>query len=345
MIRRALRLLLVIALVVGVAGGLFYVRFNEPYQGYAGGEQFVEVNAGEGTAVIGRKLVDAGVVRDRSAFRAALWLTGAAKRLQAGEYRFDRPMTATEVVNKIARGEVYLRAITFPEGLTLIEMAHIFESRGFGKASAFLTAARNAALIHDLDPSAHNLEGYLFPETYNLSRRAGAVELVKMMVARFHEVFTPDLRDAARERGLSVRQAVTLASLVEKETSRPEERPTVAAVYMRRWRIGMPLQADPTVIYALVLAGRYAGNITKEGLAIDSPYNTYRYPGLPPGPIASPGKGALEAAVNPAAVDYLYFVSRNDGSHEFARTLDEHNHNVYRYQIQYFRQKRLEAKQ
>jgi UPF0755 protein len=163
---------------------------------------------------------------------------------------------------------------------------------------------------------------------------------VAAMVERFEKVFTPDLQHAAAAHGLTTRQAVTLASIVEKETAKPEERPLVAAVYANRLRIGMALQCDPTVIYALAKAGRYDGNVHKADLSYDSPYNTYRYPGLPPGPIASPGKAALEAAVHPADASFLYFVSRNDGSHEFARTLDEHNHNVQKFQIQYFRDKR-----
>src|SRR5262249_25918662 len=150
------------------------------------------------------------------------------------------------------------------------------------------------------------------------------------------------MRSAAQARGLTVRQAVTLASIVEKETAKPDERPLVAAVYSTRLRVGMPLQCDPTGIYALAKAGRYDGNIHKADLSIDSPYTPYRYPGLPPGPIASPGRASLEAAVHPAAADYLYFVSRNDGSHEFARTLDEHNRNVRKYQIDYFRAHRTD---
>jgi UPF0755 protein len=161
------------------------------------------------------------------------------------------------------------------------------------------------------------------------------------MTDRFERVMTPDLRQAADAKGLTVRQAVTLASIIEKEASRQEERPLVAAVYTNRLRIGMPLQADPTVIFALLRAGTYTGNLRRDDLGFDSPYNTYRYRGLPPGPIASPGRAAIEAALNPAAVDYLYFVSRNDGSHEFARTLDEHNRNVQKWQVQYFRDKRL----
>ena len=232
---------------------------------------------------------------------------------------------------------MYVINVTFPEGLTIADMSKIFESHGIGTAASFVEAAKDAALVHDLDPAAKDLEGYLFPETYALSRHTDAPKLIKLMVSRFDHVFTPELRQAAAARNLTVRQAVTLASIVEKETARPEERPLVAAVYTTRLRIGMPLQCDPTVIYALTKRGGYSGNIHKDDLSIDSPYNTYRYPGLPPGPIASPGRASLEAAVHPADADYLYFVSRNDGSHEFARTLDEHNRNVHKYQIEYFR--------
>ena len=195
--------------------------------------------------------------------------------------------------------------------------------------------------MRDLDRSATDLEGYLFPETYAVSRHVMPQQLVRAMVERFTRVLTQDLRDAASARGLSVRQLVTLASIIEKETGAASERPLVAAVYSNRLKIGMGLQCDPTVIFALQRAGRFDGNLSREDLAFDSPYNTYRYPGLPPGPIAAPGKGSLEAAARPADADYLYFVSRNDGTHAFARTLDEHNHNVQEFQVQYFREKRL----
>ncbi len=180
----------------------------------------------------------------------------------------------------------------------------------------------------------------MFPETYALPRKTDADKLIRMMVARFEHVFTPELRQAAASRQLSVRQAVTLASIVERETARAEERPLVAAVFVNRLKLRMPLQTDPTVIYALQRAGAYTGNLRRDDLAFDSPYNTYRYPGLPPGPIASPGRASLDAAVHPADADFLYFVSRNDGSHEFARTLDEHNRNVHKYQVEYFRERR-----
>jgi len=230
--------------------------------------------------------------------------------------------------------------VTFREGLTIHEMSLVYEQAFLGAAEDFRRAARDARPIRDLDPEAPDLEGYLFPDTYSLRRQTAAPVLVGQMVDAFKKVFTPALQDAARARGLTVRQAVTLASLVEKETGVPEERPLVAAVYLNRHAIRMPMQADPTVIYAMQRQGNYNGNIRKEDLQIDSPYNTYRYPGLPPGPIAAPGKASLEAAVNPAAVDYLYFVSRNDGSHVFARTLEEHNRNVQEWQIRFFREQR-----
>ncbi|HZP49142.1 MAG TPA: endolytic transglycosylase MltG [Vicinamibacterales bacterium] len=335
--KKLLALIVLLVAAAAGAGAWLYVRARQPYKGFAGDEQFVEIPQGAGSRTIGDRLVQGGVVRDQLTFRAALWLTGQGRRLKAGEYRFDRAMTPAEVIDKLARGDVFVLHLTFPEGLTSFEMAKIFESHGLGPAAAFVDAARDASLVRAIDPDATSLEGYLFPETYAVPRHTDAAKLVRLMVAQFERAWTPALRDAAAAQHLTPHAAVTLASIVEKETAQPAERPTVAAVYENRLRIGMPLQCDPTVIYALELAGRYDGNIHKQDLAIESPYNTYRYPGLPPGPIASPGRAALEAAVHPAAADYLYFVSRNDGTHVFARTLDEHNRNVRKFQVEYFR--------
>jgi UPF0755 protein len=338
--KKLLGLLLLVLVGAGAAAGLMYVRVNQPYRGYQSAEQFVEIPQGIGSLPIGERLVQAGVIRDLATYRTALWMSGQGRHLKAGEYRFDRAMTPFKIIDKIARGDVYVISVTFPEGLTFAEMAKIFESHGLGLAASFVQAAKDPAPIRDLDPAAKDLEGYLFPETYALPRHTDAAKLVRMMVARFDKVFTPELQQAAAARNLTVRQAVTLASIVEKETAKAGERPLVAAVYTTRLRIGMQLQCDPTVIYALAKAGRYGGNIHKDDLSFDSPYNTYRYPGLPPGPIASPGRASLDAAVHPADADFLYFVSRNDGSHEFARTLEEHNRNVQKYQVQYFRDRR-----
>jgi UPF0755 protein len=330
--------LVVLLLVAAVAAtGVMYVRVDQPYRGYDGSEQFVEIPPGAGSRAIGDRLVAAGVVRDAATYRAALWMSGQGRHLKAGEYRFDRAMTPFEAIDKIARGDVFVISLTFPEGLTIAEMAKLFESHGLGPARAFVTAAGDPEPIRALDPAARDLEGYLFPDTYALPRHTTAAQLMRLAVTRFEHLFTADLRQDAGARHLTVRQAVTLASIVEKEASRPDERPQIAGVYMNRLRLGMPLQCDPTVIYALQRAGKYTGNLRRDDLGFDSPYNTYRYPGLPPGPIASPGRASLEAAVHPAANEYLYFVSRNDGSHEFARTLDEHNRNVQKYQVQYFR--------
>jgi len=339
-LKRLLIALTVLILIGAGAAAWFVAGVDRPYLGYQGGEQFVEIPQGAGPAGIARRLAQAGVVRSAATFRVAVWLTGEGRRLQAGEYRFDHPVSARQVVDRIARGEVYLRPITFPEGLTMRQMADLYEQKGFGTADAFLAAARNVSLVSSIDPAADDLEGYLFPDTYALPRRATADQLVARMVAAFDKALSPQVRQDAAGRGLGVRQLVTLASIVEKETGTAAERPLVAAVYSNRLKIGMGLQCDPTVIYALEKAGRYNGNLTRESLAFDSPYNTYRYAGLPPGPIANPGRSSLEAAAHPADVPYLYFVSRNDGTHAFATTLAEHNRNVEEFQRKYFRDRR-----
>jgi len=340
-----LSLLVVVVLVAGGAAAfVFYMvnRIQQPYKGFSDPERFVEIPSGTGAVEIRRRLVEAGVVSDELSFRAALMWTGQSRALKAGEYRFDRPMSVVDVVEKLARGDVYGHPITFPEGLTIREMAEIVEARGFGKADEFIKAAHDGSLVNDLDPAAKDLEGYLFPETYTLPRGTPVATLVSLMVQRFRDTYTALEAKRSGKVDLSTRQIVTLASLVEKETGKAEERPLVAAVYRNRLDKNMAMQADPTVVYALVKAGTYDGNIRKRDLSFDSPYNTYKYAGLPPGPIASPGRAALEAALAPADVEYLYFVSRNDGSHAFAETLAKHNANVQEYQVLYFRKQRLE---
>ena len=343
--KKVVVLLLALILLGGaVAAYVFTLRLNQPFRGYTSSEVFVDIPSGAGSRTIGERLIAAGVIRDDLTYRFALWRSGHARRLKAGEYQFEGEMTPLAVLDKIARGDVVLINLTFREGLTIDEMSRVFEASGFGPAASFVAAARDASLVQAFDKQARDLEGYLFPDTYSFPRGSDAVRVVRAMVERFEQVATPELRKAAESRGLSVRQFVTLASLVEKETAKAEERPLVAAVYTNRLKIGMGLQCDPTVIYALQRAGRYTGNLRRDDLQFDSPYNTYRYPGLPPGPIAAPGQGALEASANPADVDFVYFVSRNDGSHEFARTLDEHNRNVQRWQVQYFRDLRAQRR-
>jgi UPF0755 protein len=343
-VRKWLRAVVALAIVAGLAAAGVAAwardRAQTPYRGYRGDAQFVDIPAGASPRAIASRLVEAGVVRDTTTFRVAVWLTGRARDLKAGEYRFAEPRSAVQVVETIARGQIYTQPVTFREGLTIGEMAEIYESRGLGPRATFIAAAGDASLIRDLDAAASDLEGYLFPDTYPVPRKAPAPLLIEHMVRGFRAAFPQPLIDAAAAQGLSVRQVVTLAALVEKETAEDAERPLVAAVYRNRLRLGMPMQADPTVIFALQRAGRWNGNLTRADLGFDSPYNTYRYPGLPPGPIAAPGRRALEAVVKPAAVDFLYFVSRNDGTHVFAATLAEHNRNVQEWQVRYFRERR-----
>jgi UPF0755 protein len=331
--RRLFRLVVVASLAVAAAAAWGYVRLSRPYRGFVGEETFVDLPSGTSVAEIARRLAAAGVVPDPYTFRLAAHLAHDDRRLQAGEYRFSEAATPGEVAARLARGDVFTRPVTFPEGLTIEEMAAVFEHTGIGSAASFRAAASNVALIAGFDPEAATLEGYLFPETYPLSRHAGAPELVAAMVARFGHVYDAELRATAVAEEMNPREVVTLASLVELETAQPAERPLIAAVFRNRLRLSMPLQCDPTVVYALVQAHRWRGTIHKVDLDINSPYNTYRVSGLPPGPIASPGRASLEAAVHPAEATYLYFVSRNDGTHAFATTLAEHNRNVAMYQV------------
>jgi len=288
------------------------------------------VTQGESAGAIGRRLHALGLVRHPAVFWALILVKGAGGHLRAGEYSLDGPVCLDEIVDILARGDVVRHEITFPEGKTLEEMAEIAAAAGF-EAARFLSAARDPSPIQDLDPQAGDLEGYLFPDTYDLRPGGDAAALVSRMVQRFREVVGP-LTPRLAERNLTLRETVILASLVELETGRGEERPRIAAVFQNRLDKAMPLQTDPTVIYALRKAGSNQRTIHKKDLSIDSPYNTYRHRGLPPGPIAAPGRPSLEAVLYPAPVKDLYFVSRNDGTHYFSETLVEHLRAVDRYQ-------------
>ncbi|HEY2945312.1 MAG TPA: endolytic transglycosylase MltG [Vicinamibacteria bacterium] len=328
-----MRKLLLFLLVV--AGGLYLVWYHEtrwPVRRASDPPQTLIVEPGAGVLEIGRQLQGLGLVRHPEVFRALVVSEAAASRLRAGEYALEGEMSLDQIVEKMVRGDVVHHMVTFPEGTAIEEMARIVASQGI-PAPAFLEAARDVSLVKDLDPEASDLEGYLFPDTYEVEpRRAdAAVALVKRMVHRFREVEGPMSAKVAAS-GVSLREVVTLASLVELETARKEERPHIAAVFLNRLRRRMPLQTDPTVIYALRRAGTWDGNIRKEDLDIASPYNTYRVAGLPPGPIAAPGREAIRAVLEPLPSDDLYFVSRNDGSHQFSRTLAEHDRAVNLYQ-------------
>lgn len=258
--------------------------------------------------------------------------------IKAGVYEFSKPISAADVLEKLIRGDVILKSVTIREGLDRFAVARLFAAEGLGKAAEWDKSTADAESIHDIAPEATSLEGYLFPDTYKFSPGTPVRTIVAEMVANFRKHFSGEM--AFITTGLSVHQTVTLASIVESEAQRPEERPLVASVYLNRLRRHMLLGADPTVIYALKLAHRWDGNIRKADLQIDSRYNTYRFPNLPPGPIANPGLASLRAAAAPAQSPFLYFVARHDGSHAFATTIEEHNRNVHIYQIQWYRNQR-----
>lgn len=272
-----------------------------------------------------------GVIRSPWAFRLLAEGTGAAASLRAGEYDLSPGMSPRQIIRRLVRGEVVTYAFTIPEGYTVAQIADLLAEKGLADKERFLAAAARAELAPVPLPLPgrvrYALEGYLFPDTYRVPRGMEERELIALMVRRFREVFAP-LEEKAARLGLSVAEAVTLASIVEKETADERERPLVAGVFWNRLRQGMLLQADPTVLYAL---NRTEGPLLRSELEVDSPYNTYRYAGLPPGPIANPGATALRAAVEPLATDYLYFVARGDGTHHFSRTFAEHHRAVRRY--------------
>ena len=325
-----MRKLILLLILLALAYGAWFHETRWPVRGSGDPPQPLVVAQGAGVRDIGRQLHQLGLVRHPEVFRAYVLSRGETGRLRAGEYALEGSMSLEQIVDKLVRGDVVRHVVTFPEGMNLEDMARLAAVKGI-PVEAFLAAARSPDLIRDLDPEAGDLEGYLFPDTYDLPRGPdAAAQLVARMVRRFRTVMGPELTRLPS--GRTLRQVVTLASIVETETARPEERPRVAAVFLNRLKRRMPMQTDPTVIYALRKAGTWDGNIRKGDLDVDSPYNTYRYPGLPPGPIASPGRASLQAALHPAESRDLYFVSRNDGSHVFSETLAEHERWVNQYQ-------------
>ena len=321
---------------VGLAGWVWR-QLALPHQGYDGEEALVVVEPGRSATAILDQLATAGVLRDPRLARLYLVHVLGDPPLYAGEYRFVGPRSVRQVLDQLIRGDVVLHSVTLVEGWTLEETAAALAAAGLGDAQSFLAAMRDPGAIADLDREARDLEGYLFPETYSFARGTSEATIVATLVRTFRVRFAGDVRPLAGER--PARALVTLASIVEKEARLAEERPLVAGVYANRLRIGMALYADPTVIFALKRRGTWDGNLRRDHLALDDPYNTYRYRGLPPGPSCSPGLASLQAAAAPAAVEYLYFVSRNDGSHVFAANLAEHNRNVEQWQRRYWRER------
>ncbi len=290
----------------------------------------IEIEPGTGSRAIAQKLQHAGVLRSPWPFLALHYLSPARKKLKAGEYQFEGSSPVWRVHDKLARGDIFYHPFTIPEGFNVFDIAAAAEQQGFCKSKDFLVAAQNPHLVSDIAPNAVSLEGFLFPDTYRFARRTTPKEMVAKMVERFRKVYGEVTR-SAHANVPAVLQVVTLASMVEKETARADERPLVAGVFQNRLGAGMKLQCDPTVVYAAVLEGKYRGTIYASDLARESKYNTYFVIGLPPGPVANPGRASLEAAVSPAETPYMYFVSDSAGGHVFSKTLGEHERHTADY--------------
>jgi UPF0755 protein len=319
------KFLTLVLLTVLAAGGWLAWALMTPVT--PEGQKFVMLRPGYSTRRIATELEAAGVIRSRLGF--ILWHRIHRKQsLKAGEYLFDKKARTLDVYNRLVRGDIYVHTVVIPEGFTMFDIAQAVQDAGLGSSQEFLAVAQsNTGLISDLAPDAKTLEGYLFPNTYEFTRTQSMKDIAAAMVKQFRQV--------AEQIGLNpsgqnadVQKTVTMASIIEKETAVPEERSVVASVYYNRLARNIALQADPSVIYAELLNGNYAGALHHSDMQFQSAYNTYTHPGLPPGPIGNPGRNSLEAALHPAQTDYYYFVSDGNGHHRFSRSLEEHNQNV-----------------
>ncbi len=337
-------LLLLLVLLIVAGFGLFLWVGNAvstPVE-HPSAEHIIVIESGTGTQAIIAKLEAAGIVRHPAALKFYLSVTGGSARLKAGSYKFKSPISPLEALEQIQAGGIAFERVTIPEGFNRFDIAERLAKTGKASEKEFLRLLNDISLIATLDPGAKNLEGYLFPDTYNYGPDTKPEDLVRAMVERFKGVFKPEWRSRASELGMSIRSVVTLASMIEEEARVADERPIIASVFKNRLRIGMPLASDPTFIYASILAGDYDGNPNQpRHRQRNSPYNTYINTGLPPGPIASPGRASIEAALYPDDTDFLYFVvSGTEGRHKFSRTSAEHDAAVAEYRQQQREQQR-----
>ncbi|PLX95414.1 MAG: endolytic transglycosylase MltG [Desulfuromonas sp.] len=328
-LRRVILFFLILTLLIGATTSLWLVQSLRPPEG-EGVTVEVIIPKGASLSSVAKTLVGAGVIRNATTFGLYARWQKAGPRIKAGEYLFALPVSASQVLQQLLAGEVRRYRLTIPEGLTLVEIATRLDEAQLADGNSFLRLARSPDSVTRLALEGPTLEGFLFPETYLLEKKQGEEAILKTMVDEFKRRCTPELLQEAAGFGLDRLQLVTLASIVQKEAGNREEMPQIAAVFHNRLRRGMPLQADPTVIYGIE---NFNGNLTRRDLETWTPYNTYRIPGLPPGPIANPGDEALWAVAKPARSDALYFVARGDGTHAFSRTLKEHNAAVRRYQL------------
>jgi UPF0755 protein len=328
--RKLLRFLLAVAVIALVTIGSIAYWLTRPVT--LAEDTFVEINRGTSTRRIADQLTQQGVIRSPYEL-LALRALRPGSRLQAGEYEFSGTLTAWEVFEKIRLGQVFYEEVTVPEGSNIFDIAALLDNTDSIESADFLVAAKDPSMVKDLDAAAPSLEGYLFPSSYRVTHTTTARDLCRMMTQEFRRQWKALQKSAEPAAHMDVHQTVILASLVEKETAIPQERPLVAAVFANRLQLNMPLQCDPTTVYAALLENRYEGVIHKSDLASNNAYNTYAHSGLPPGPIGNPGALSLKAALDPAKTNVLYFVAKGDGSgtHHFSATLAEHEIAVLQY--------------
>lgn len=326
-----LGVVVLLLVAIGVAGGAAFWFLHTPMSS-SPDEVIVEIPHGESARAVAQLMADEGLVRNATAFR--WYLRAEHAKVRSGEFRFRRDLTPPQVLDTILHGQVVLHKLTVAEGLTAREISQLVQDSGLGSGEEFLKLAMDPTFARSLGVPADSLEGFLFPDTYELEKNAGARAIATAMVKRFQTVWTPELATKAKLLGLDERQAVTLASIVEKETGAAEERPRIAGVFYNRLRKGMRLESDPTIIYGIMLRGNWDGNIHKADIHDASNlYDTYVIKGLPPGPIANPGAESLRAVADPEKHDLLFFVATGEGRHDFSATLKEHEAKVQRYQL------------
>lgn len=331
-------LLLVFLAGVAAVGGWFWLNaeINRPHSHQAA-QKIITIEQGSSTSVILGRLQREGILEGELPLKLWLRLIEPGRKFKAGDYAFKSPISPLQVINQLVRGDVATQQFTIPEGYNQYDVARVLAGlQGLkqpapAKPEDLLRLFKNVSLISDLDPAATTLEGYLFPDTYEYTANTTREQLTEAMVKRFRRVYSDDWQNRAAQLGMGTRQVITLASLIEKEAKVDAERELISSVFQRRLKLGVPLACDPTVIYAALVEGKYRGKIYQSDLDRDSAYNTYKRAGLPPGPIASPGRRSIQAALNPADTDYLYFVvdaTKNDGSHKFSATSSQHEQAV-----------------
>ena len=329
---------ILVILVAGAAVGIFSMsQYPDTVDAAHGDAHTVTVAPGEGFRTTAQRLQDLGLIQSPLKFRLFARFSGLHRKIQAGEFQLYGTMTPRQILSTLVEGKVRLYRITIPEGYTLQQIGQVVAQAGFGQAEAFYQLTMDPAIVKTQEFEGQSLEGYLFPDTYYFPKGFPQTKIIATMTQRLRETFSDTWQARAGELGLSLHEVVTLASIIEKETGEPAERPLIASVFHNRLKKGMRLETDPTVIYGIK---DFDGNLTRKHLRTPTPYNTYLIKGLPPGPIASPGKAALEAALYPAETDYLFFVSRKDRTHQFSSNLTDHQKAVRKYQLRRKRKKK-----